>query len=56
MITLGPIARTAADLDVPLDVIAAPAPADAAAWRIDLPAPKFTSLRQYRIGIWADDD
>ncbi len=56
MLALGPIARTAADLDVLLDVIAAPAPADAAAWRIDLPAPKFTSLRQYRIGLWADDD
>jgi amidase len=29
MITLGPIARTAQDLDVLLDVIAAPAPAGA---------------------------
>ncbi|MEZ3179483.1 amidase [Streptomyces pimonensis] len=56
MIALGPIARTAADLDVLLDVIAAPAPADGAAWRIDLPAPKFTDLSQYRVGIWADDD
>ncbi|PWJ05464.1 amidase [Streptomyces sp. NWU49] len=56
MIALGPIARTAADLAVLLDVIAAPAPADGAAWRIDLPAPKFTSLSQYRVGIWADDD
>lgn len=56
MIALGPIARTAADLDVLLDVIAAPAPADSAAWRIDLPAAKFTSLSQYRVGIWADDD
>lgn len=55
MITLGPIARTAADLDVLLDVIAAPAPADRAAWTIELPAPKFTSLSQYRVGIWADD-
>lgn len=56
MIALGPIARTAADLAVLLDVIAAPAPADGAAWRIALPAPKFTSLSQYRVGIWADDD
>ncbi|MFC9280925.1 amidase family protein [Streptomyces collinus] len=56
MITLGPIARTAEDLDVLLDVIAAPAPADRAGWRIDLPAPKFTRLSQYRVGVWADDD
>lgn len=56
MISLGPIARTAEDLDVLLNVIAAPAPADRAAWQVNLPAPKFTSLSQYRIGIWADDD
>ena len=55
MLTLGPIARTAADLDVLLDVIAAPSPADGAAWKVHLPAPKLTSLSQYRIGIWADD-
>ncbi|HEY5834907.1 amidase family protein [Streptomyces sp.] len=55
MITLGPIARTAADLDVLLDVIAAPSLADGAAWKIRLPAPKLTSVSQYRVGIWADD-
>ncbi|MEU6632930.1 amidase family protein [Streptomyces parvus] len=55
MLTLGPIARNAADLDLLLDVIAAPSPADGSAWSIDLPAPTRTSLRQYRIGLWADD-
>ncbi|MEU6756071.1 amidase family protein [Streptomyces sp. NPDC046685] len=55
MLTLGPIARTAADLEVLLDVLASPAPADAGAWQINLPAPRYTSLRQYRVGIWADD-
>ncbi|POX42525.1 amidase [Streptomyces sp. Ru73] len=55
MNTLGPIARTPEDLDVLLDVLAAPAPADAAAWRIDLPAPRHKRLRDYRIGVWRDD-
>ncbi|MFF0754443.1 amidase family protein [Streptomyces sp. NPDC004267] len=55
MLSLGPIARTPADLDVLLDVLAAPAPADAVAWQINLPAPTKTCLSQYRIGIWADD-
>lgn len=55
MLTLGPIARTAADLDLLLDVIAAPSPADDVAWQIHLPAPTRTSLGQYRVGIWADD-
>lgn len=55
MLTLGPIARNAADLELLLDVIAAPGPADGAAWTINLPTPKLTSLSQYRVGIWADD-
>ncbi|MFE3139715.1 amidase family protein [Streptomyces scopuliridis] len=55
MITLGPIARNAGDLEVLLDVLAAPAPADRGAWRVDLPAPKLTSLSRCRVGIWADD-
>ncbi|MFI8997750.1 amidase [Streptomyces sp. NPDC053542] len=55
MITVGPIARTPEDLDVLLDVLAAPAPADAAAWKIDLPAPRHKRLADYRVGLWQDD-
>ncbi|MFD0267241.1 amidase [Streptomyces sp. NPDC127106] len=55
MLTLGPIARTADDLDVLLDVLAAPAPAEAAAWRIELPAPRRRRLADYRVGLWQDD-
>ncbi|WP_202513264.1 MULTISPECIES: amidase [unclassified Streptomyces] len=55
MITLGPIARTVDDLALLLDVIAAPAPADRAGWKIDLPAPTKAQLSEFRIGIWADD-
>ncbi|AKN68688.1 amidase [Streptomyces sp. PBH53] len=55
MLTLGPIARDADDLDLLLDVIAAPAPADSTAWKIDLPAPTKTRLAQYRVGLWPDD-
>ncbi|MCX4677688.1 amidase family protein [Streptomyces sp. NBC_01433] len=55
MLTLGPIARTADDLDLLLDVLAAPSPADGAAWSIDLPAPTKTTLGRFRVGLWADD-
>ncbi|MFD9248346.1 amidase family protein [Streptomyces bottropensis] len=55
MLTLGPVARTAADLGLLLDVIAAPSPADGAAWSICLPAPGKTRLGEYRVGLWADD-
>ncbi|OKK17712.1 amidase [Streptomyces sp. CB00455] len=55
MLALGPVARSAEDLDVLLDVLAAPAPADAAAWTIGLPAPKHGRLADYRVGVWQDD-
>ncbi|MFD7029506.1 amidase family protein [Streptomyces sp. NPDC059917] len=55
MLALGPVARTPEDLELLLDVLAAPAPADGAAWRIDLPAARRTRLGQYRVGVWADD-
>jgi amidase len=55
MVTLGPLARTPADLELLLEVLAAPAPADAAAWRLELPGPRHSRLRDYRIGVWADD-
>lgn len=55
MLVLGPVARTADDLDLLLSVLAAPAPADGVAWSITLPAPSKSSLRQYRVGLWADD-
>ncbi|MFE4368391.1 amidase [Streptomyces sp. NPDC056835] len=55
MLTLAPIARTAADLDLALDVLAAPSPRDATAWRLRLPPPRHDKLRHYRIGWWPDD-
>ncbi|MFC7303227.1 amidase [Streptomyces monticola] len=55
MLTPGPIARTADDLGLLLDVLAGPAPTDAAAWRLDLPAPRHHRLGDYRVGVWADD-
>lgn len=52
---LGPVARSADDLDLALDVLAGPDPARAVAWRLDLPAPRAASLGDYRIAAWLDD-
>jgi amidase len=52
---LGPVARSADDLDLALDVLAGPDPARAVAWRLELPAPRATSTRDYRIAAWLDD-
>ena len=52
---LGPLARSAEDLDLLLGVVAGPLEEDAAGWRLELPAPKATSLADYRVGVWLDE-
>jgi amidase len=51
----GPLARSAADLDVLLGILAGPHAEDAVAWRLQLPPPRHHDLPAYRIGIWLDD-
>jgi amidase len=51
----GPIARSAADLDLLMSVLAAPEPERAVAWRIDLPAPRQTDVASRRIGVWFEE-
>jgi len=51
----GPIARSAADLDLLMSVLAGPEPARAAAWRIELPPPGPPTLAGRRIAVWLDD-
>ncbi|MDQ1424211.1 MAG: amidase [Acidimicrobiaceae bacterium] len=51
----GPMARSADDLALLLDVLAGPNREEAAAWRLELPAPTHDSLAGVRIGVWLDD-
>ena len=51
----GPMARSAADLDLLLSVLAGPEPARQPAWRIELPPAAATTLRGQRISVWLDD-
>ncbi len=51
----GPLGRSADDLDLDLDVLAGPDAAAAVAWRLELPPPRRTSLREYRLAAWLDD-
>lgn len=53
--TFGPIARSADDLQLLLDVLAGPTPDRAAAWRLELPAARVDSLRGLRIAAWIDE-
>jgi amidase len=49
----GPLARSAADLAVAMDVLAGPDP-DETAMTMALPAPAFTGLRGLRVAVWAE--
>ena len=52
---LGPLARSAGDLALLLDVVAGPLDEDAPGWRLELPARRATSLADYRVGVWLDE-
>ena len=52
---IGPMARSAADLGLMLDVIAKPRAAERRAYTLTLPAPRKTRLEDFRVGVWLDD-
>jgi len=52
---LGPLGRSAEDLDLALGVLAGADPVQSKAWRLDLPPPRAESLGEYRIAAWLDD-
>ena len=52
----GPMARSVEDLALGLDILTGPDRWNAPAWRLELPPPRATELRGYRIGAWLDDE
>jgi amidase len=53
---LGPIARSADDLDLMLGVVAGPSPEKARAWRLQLPNRRHDRLAGFRVAAWLDDE
>lgn len=54
LVTAGPMARSAADLSLALDVVAGAAGPAAAAWRLELPKPRKTRLKDFRVSVVTD--
>ena len=50
---IGPLARSAGDLAVALDVMAGPEPIDKG-WKLDLPPPRTTSFKGLRVAVMLD--
>ena len=55
LVVSGPMARSAADLDLELSILAAPEADQTVAWRLELPPPRHKSLAEYRVAAWLDD-
>ncbi|MBU4035538.1 MAG: hypothetical protein KKA35_03820 [Proteobacteria bacterium] len=55
MAVLGPLARSAADLKLAMDVIVGSPLHERKAIKIKLPPPRKTNLREFRVGLWLDD-
>ncbi|MEE9209523.1 MAG: amidase [Kiloniellales bacterium] len=52
---VGPLARSAEDLELALDVVAGPDLFDATAWRLELPAARKTALADFRVAVMLSD-
>ncbi len=51
----GPMARDVDDLELALDVLAGPDDWHRVGYRLELPPPRHTELRNYRIAVWLDE-
>ena len=51
----GPLARSAEDLRLELDIIAGPEPIDATPWQLRLPPSRHTSLKDFRVAVMLND-
>jgi amidase len=52
----GPLARSAEDLHLALDIMAGPADREGLGWQLSLPSADFKQLKDLRVAIWANDE
>ncbi len=52
---VGPMARSAEDLAVSLDIVAGPSGNDATGWKLNLPRPKGRKLSDLKVALWLSD-
>ena len=51
----GPLARSADDLKLALSIMSGPAEREALGWSLNLPAADITTLKDFRVAVWATD-
>ena len=55
MVVAGPLARSASDLELALDLLAAPPALHRQAWSVRIPSSRHERLQDFRVALWADD-
>jgi amidase len=55
LVVCGPLARSAEDLALLLEIASGPDDINRRGWRLDLPRPKKNRLSDFRVAIWPDD-
>ena len=53
---IGPLARSAEDLALAMEIVGGADDLHTPGWALDLPAPKSGNISDYRIAVWLDDD
>ena len=51
----GPLARSPEDLEIAMNVLAAPQGQDEIAWSIKLPKPKVTDITKLKVAVWPEE-
>ena len=52
---VGPLSRSAGDLQLALDIMAGPDALSRAGWALELPPPRAERLKDFRVAYWLDD-
>ena len=52
----GPLARSAKDLEIALDIMAGPIEREARGWQLNLPESRKSSLKDFKVAIWSNDE
>ena len=54
ILVVGPLARSAEDLAISLDIMAGADGVDAKAWKLELPGPRHSKMSNYRVAVMLD--
>tara|TARA_B100000902_G_scaffold99722_1_gene102142 strand:+ start:1412 stop:2857 length:1446 start_codon:yes stop_codon:yes gene_type:complete len=52
----GPLARSAKDLEIALDIMAGPIERESRGWQLNLPESRRSNLKDFKVAIWSNDE